>query len=135
MEATRYQQACEAYQKTEEAYAAASSNFVADFAEGFSSFLQCDKNLVTIKLGELRRERIPQPEWSIVCDFSIELLIEQSGRLVTVSQGELRFITEDCKEFVVGFGKTIYDMEEETKKTALFREVYRNILEKCKYHH
>lgn len=135
MEATKYQQACEAYQKTEEAYATASLNFIAAFTEEFASYLQCDKSLVTVKLGELRRERIPQPEWSIVCDFSIELLIEQSGRQTTISQGELRFITEDCKEFVVGFGKTIYDLEEAAKKATLFKEVYRNILEKCKYHH
>lgn len=134
MEMSRYQQACEAYQKTEDAFAAAAANFVSDFTEAFSSYIECDKDLVTVRLGELRREKIPQPELSIVCDFSVELLIRLPDRQVNVRQDGLKFITEDCKEFVVGFGKAIYDLEEEAKKTALFKEIHRHIFEKCKYH-
>lgn len=131
---TRYQQACEAYQKTENAFTATAANFISNFTKAFSSYIECDQDLVTVKLGELRREKIPQPELSIVCDFSIELQIRLPDRQVNVRQDGLKFITEDCEEFVVGFGKSIYDLEEEAKKAALFKELYRHIFEKCKYH-
>lgn len=134
MTTTKYQQACEEYQKTEEAYATAASRFVADFAEGFAEFLECDREVVIVKVEGLRRERIPQPEWSLIGDFIVALQVRLPSGDAVVSHGGMQFFTEDLEAFVVKFGKAVYDMEDGSRRIALFKEIYRHILEQCKYH-
>ena len=134
MAITKYQQACDEYQKTEEAYAAVASRFVTDFTEAFADFLECDRELVVIEIQSLRRERIPQPEWSLIGDFTVSLQVQMPAGSARVSHGGMQFFTEDFEAFVIKFGKAVYDMEDGSRRAALFKEIYRHLLEQCKYH-